>query len=319
MNTNELSIIDHNGSDLWFDTPADWVGSSLFSDAVWLDIISAVAQGKVVQKVFLYNSQPLVVVSQYNHQSILGKYSVFPPFTPYWGLAWYKDTPLEIISTAIQFALKGLCGIRISLPPGTSIPCTGKAWRQQNRKTILITPKTESEQWEELSTSCKQKIRSADRAAVVLDDAGVDELMLLMENTFVNKQIKKKLDSASLKTFISSIITKEIGIIRCIRSEEGNAEHVRLTVNDIKRKLSYDLIAARNIDSNYHGGNYLLWRIIRFQTENGYTLDLTGINTSGVSEFKRSFGGMEIPYSIIEMHQTKLSQIHYRLLRRMNL
>lgn len=167
--------------------------------------------------------------------------------------------------------------------------------------------------------SCRQKIHSAQNEELTIHDGEPEELALLMTETFQRRKVSFPLDRATLAKTLKILVDSGLCYIRRIMRKGGASLSMRMVAQDKSRKISYDIAAGSTEGLRGGAGNLLLWEEIQEEAALGQALDLVGTGVSGVAEFKRSFGGVEKQYIVMEMFRDKVAEMRYRLGRRLGM
>jgi hypothetical protein len=298
---------------------AEWQSGNIFCEHEWLTAIAAMGRGEVGIWHALWNGEPVAIAPVLWRRTTFGKMAFLPPLTPYWGLAWKSgldSTTLELILCEL---VKHNTGWRIALPPDQALPSLPFPTRTAIHTTQIILPKPKEQLRRDLTASCRQKIHSAQNEELTIHDGDPEELALLMAETFQRRKVSFPLDRATLAKTLTILVDSGLCHIRGIMRKGGASLSMHMVARDKPRKISYDIAAGSTEALRGGAGNLLLWEEIAEETEMGQALDLVGTGVSGVAEFKRSFGGAEKQYKVLEMFRDKVSEMRYRLGRRLGM
>ncbi len=298
---------------------AEWQSSSIFCEREWLVAVAAMGRGKVGVWQVLLDDEPVAIAPVLWRKTTFGKMAFLPPLTPYWGLAWKSGLDPTALAQVLSELVKHNTGWRIALPPDLTLPTLSFPTRTAIHTTQIILTKPKEQLWHDLAASCRQKIRSAQNEDLTIHDGDPVELALLMTETFQRRKVSFPLDRATLARILTMLVDSGLCHIKGIKRKGGANLSIRMVVRDKPRKISYDIAAGSSEGLRGGAGNLLLWEEIAEEAGLGQALDLVGTGVSGVAEFKRSFGGVEKQYAIVEMFGDQLSEMRYRLGRRMGM
>jgi hypothetical protein len=312
--------VEYIGIDRLKSNPtAGWQSGSIFYESNWLEAVAGMGRGEVGVWQVLHDNEPVAIAPVLWRKTAFGRMAFLPPLTPYWGLVFKPrigaSTTVDVLNKLVRHGT----GWRIALPPDHSLPSLPFPIRTTRHTTQVILPQPKEQLWHELASSCRQKIRSAQNEDLTLFNGDPQELALLMMDTFRRRKVSFPLDRHKLTQVLTALVNANVCYIRGIRHRGGDSLSMRMVARDNVRKISYDIAAGSSDGLRGGAGNLLLWEEIVEETAQGHSLDLVGTGVTGVADFKRSFGGMEKNYIVLEIFSDKVSEMRYRLGRRLGM
>ena len=305
--------------DLQHNPAAEWQSGSIFCERDWLLAVANMGRGEVGIWQVLQDDALVAFAPVLWRRTTFGRMALLPPLTPYWGYAIKPGLDATTTVHILNELVKHGVGWRISLPPSQTLPAVSFPTRIATHTTQIIQSKPKEQLWHDLAASCRQKIRSAQNEELTIRDGDPEELALLMVETFQRRKVRFPLDRATLDKTLTILVDSGLCHIKGISRKGGTSLNMRMVARDKQRKISYDIAAGSAEGLRGGAGNLLLWEEIIEEAGLGHALDLVGTGVSGVADFKRSFGGDEKRYLVMEMFRDKVSEMRYRLGRRLGM
>jgi len=312
--------IEYKGiEDLGHNPASEWQSGNIFCEHDWLAAVAEMELGEVGIWQALWHDEPVAVAPALWRRTTFGRMAFLPPLTPYWGLALKPGIDSNTAVRIMNELVKRCVGWRISFPPDQTLPTFSFPSRLAIHTTQIIQPQPKEQLWHDLTPSCRQKIHSAQNEELTLHYGEPEELALLMAETFRRRKVYFPLDRVTLARTLTTLVDCGLCHIKGIRRKGGSSLSMRMVARDKQRKIGYDIAAGSAEGLRGGAGNLLLWEEIEEETALGHALDLVGTGVSGVAEFKRSFGGIEKSYMVLEMFRDRVSEMRYRLGRRLGM
>jgi hypothetical protein len=305
--------------DLESNPAAAWLNGSLFCEREWLSAIAGMGRGEVGIWTAYRDAEPVAIAPVLWRRTTLGRMAFLPALTPYWGFAFKPDADDDMSVKVLHGLVKHYTGFRISLPPDHLLPTLPFPTRYAAHTTQIISPQPKEQLWHNLVSSCRQKIRAAQNEDLIVFVGEPEELALLMMDTFRRRKVPYPLARMALAKTLTTLVNSGLCHIKGIKHRGGQSLSMRMVARDKTRNLSYDIAAGSTEGLRGGAGNLLLWEEITEEAALGQTLDLVGTGVSGVADFKRSFGGVEKRYTVMEMFSDRVSEMRYRLGRRLGM
>ena len=175
-------------------------------------------------------------------------------------------------------------------------------WTPQLTRLVPLRPFDET--MSGFGRSVRYNIRHADKNGVTLKESDdVDEAVRLIRASYRRHAVLPPFPVPLLGKWIRKLLDLGIAQPFFAVDDTGRNRAVRVMVPDPPRV--YDWLAGSDAEgSKVRASHWLVANIMkRFSSEGYSTFDFMGVNTPGIREFKRSFGGEDVSYGIVTVYK----------------
>lgn len=238
-----------------------------------------------------------------------------PPITLYNGFAatipvGQKDPGLHAVAAAILDRIVARYHFAaLALPIGCAVVDVfrKKRWQLVTQQTIRVSMPDYESVWRGYSQSLRRKIRRADdhqlRLAETRDVAGVTALYTL---SYERHAMLPPIPAPVVQDWLAHLCEQRIARVFTAVLPNGTVVAARAIIPD--GDVVYDWLAGADVaTADISASHWLVASIQRQCIEEGYrTFDFMGANTPGIVDFKRSFGGDQIPYHVATYYRSSM-------------
>ena len=315
----EIPVQTHTpaSSPAWLQVSGRHRSVPVFASAKWLEILSEVFRFQAQILTAHATSGAGIAIPLLSRQRFFLRVSPAPPITLYNGfqttlppttdkqrrqLIAPTESILREISAHYHFA-------SLSLPVDCPVIDVFHRFRWQllKQRTIVI-PMTDHEAvWAGYSQSLRRKIRRADEQQLRLAETeDIDCVVALHETSYQRHGIMPPVPKIQLLDWMRRLKAENFLRMFTAALPNGKVVAVRVVIPD--HNSIYDWLAGADVGAtDISASHWLVANIHRRFMELGYTsFDFMGANTPGVAEFKRSFGGMEVPFHIATYYRSPM-------------
>jgi hypothetical protein len=233
------------------------------------------------------------------------------PITLYNGIVAAPGTPREAITAGLA-ALERRCHFAVLLTPSQLDPRVfddRPRWLTTEQASIVVDVADFDATWKQFTQSLRRKVRRAEEQSLVfrrVEDAGV--LLALHQTSYARHAIAPPLPSDLLRAWLRTL--QQEGIAECYGASlpAGPVIAARAVVPD--GDVLFDWLAGADIaHHDIAASHWLVARILQEASTRGTRrFDFMGANTPGVTDFKRSFGGVTLPYQVATYYRYPIIQ-----------
>ncbi|MDH7515746.1 MAG: GNAT family N-acetyltransferase [Bacteroidota bacterium] len=166
------------------------------------------------------------------------------------------------------------------------------SWRMNIFDTLLIDVSDYERTRARYSRSLQQRIRRAEKHRLVfMPDGDPDVLLSLCCRSYERHGIAPPIPASRLVRWVRALREAGLGRIYTATLSSGDPIAARFIAKD--GTILYDCIAGADIPAHdVSASHWLVDAILRRAAEEGFTtFDFLGVNTPGIADFKRAFGG----------------------------
>ncbi len=177
------------------------------------------------------------------------------------------------------------------------------------RYTSLVDLNDISKTYEQFDDDTKYEIRKAEKNAIeiVRGNDSFDAFNKLHEATFNRQGIKRTdYEVKLIKRIYDALYSKRLCKLFFAKTKDGVNSAAAMIINDCKR--AYYLFGASDPETRNNGAtSLLLWSIFNELHKDGLKeIDLVGVNSPKRGRFKMGFGGLLVPYMLVERKLTEI-------------
>lgn len=247
------------------------------------------------------------------------------PITLYNGIVALPDAPREAIAAGLA-ALERRCHYAALLaPPHLDARVFGDRprWQTTEQASIVVDVADFEQTWKQFTQSLRRKIRRAEEQSLVfhrIEDTGL--LLALHQKSYARHAIAPPLPADTLRAWVRTL--QQEGIAECYGASlpAGAVIAARAVIPD--GDVLFDWLAGAEIaHHDIAASHWLVARILQEASARAMRrFDFMGANTPGVTDFKRSFGGLTTPYLVAAyyrhpiIHSLERARNELRLRRR---
>ncbi len=302
MTNIELKLLSSKGDfKMWDDFVLKSYSGTIFHRPLWLklsgrkfDIYGAFQEGSLIGGFIVpyFSLGPL-------------KASLPPPLTPYSGIVFqsYEGKYVNKLSKEKEIAIKLANFIKKTYKWGTLAfspliidlqPFIWQSYTVLPRYTYILNITNLDEVWNNISTEKRNDIRKAERdGLIVMTDLSVEEILNIVERTFLRQKRKWKWKKPAFKYFKELSSWKGFTVV----DSSNNKLAATLIVWDEKR--AYYLLGGYESEGKHRGALSLcLWESIKFVNKELRLneFDFEGSMKPRLEKSIREFGGRITPY-----------------------
>jgi hypothetical protein len=302
--------------------------TSIFHTLHWNKLIMKESEQKCRTLVALKGNEPVGLFSFFEGMDN-GSRVLMSPASRYYSiygcpvaLAGHEDSILSLLSEA-EHKMRGAYYCLVS-PPGYSRKVLEEAgyMAKEGLTSIIDLKKTEDELFGYIEKRSQKAIRSAIKHGVTVsvgDERDVDEFCRIYAELYsqINESTDRKLyilPERFLKEVYRSLSSHNNAFILVGKVGEKVANSsIQFCYN---RTVYAWLLGTRREFREYKVDTLLYWTLIKWGRDHGFGyLDLCGIDIPSMAQFKRSFGGSDIPfyYASKKASGYKLRRLAYHL------
>ena len=308
----EFREVDRSLISKWDDIVFSLPGGTIFHTLKWLKIIKD-NQALDIRNIGIFLDGELVGILPLCLKRFLFIKVAGSPFvvedTPYMGPVMDSSHIVDLLPALDSYMRKkGINYLRIISNQAYDVRSIYDTYHFIDKHThILDITKTEDELWKGLEDRCRSHIRKAKKSVVVansvIDRNFIEKYYSLIEHVYHAQDMPCPNQEGFYYDIWDSFGQSNVIFL----SAEYSGEVIAGTIIILDRKSAYYLNGASKQEfRSLSASNLLLWEAIRITKEKGAEqFDFVGSDIPRLAEFKKSFGGQLVTYSLIEKSSSK--------------
>ena len=293
----------------WDDLARQHAHGALFASRRWLYILADVF-GLSDDGILVSDTRgPIVGIPLLTRKR--GPLRVAPPhpITLYNGIVSVPGAPAEAIAAGLN-ALERRCHYAALLAPpqlDESVFDNRERWSLSDQASIVVDVADFERTWKQFTQSLRRKIRRAEEQSLAfhrIEDTGL--LLALHRKSYARHDVAPPLHADVLRAWLRTL--QQEGIAECYGASlpAGPTIAARVVIPD--GEILFDWLAGADIAHlDISASHWLVARILQEASSRSMRgLDFMGANTPGVTDFKRSFGGITRPYFVASYYRHPL-------------
>lgn len=294
----------HEQPELWERLLAASPDASVFSGTAWLTTLAQTFRKRALGFVVSSDGEPRAGIPLLLHRRGPLRLAAPLPITLYAGLirtvadASLLDPLLRMIERRLHFVV-----LSATMSEAERELLHSHGWRVRSQQTLRISLQDPEALWNGYNQSLRRKIRRAEEAGLQLDaDPPSGEIIRMYEQSYFRHGNLPPIPGKTLEAWLGALRARSI--VRCFsaRHADGRCAAVRVVLRS--GDTLYDWLAGADPAVIPSASHWLVHAILRkFSQEGCLLFDFMGANTPGVTDFKRSFGGVIHEYHEAEWYR----------------
>lgn len=218
-------------------------------------------------------------------------------YAPFAGKPTSRVSRQRRAATALIPALRASRGFDYSFSPGFVdwLPFHWNGYAQETRYSYRIAAGQVGAWREQADSRLRNDLQRAARAGLRFDPAApLSELIELAGRTYRRQGAAPPFREARMEAALRSVIAAGSGSTGCVRSPEGKAAAIALTLQD--RRAAFLTITGYADDAKPGATSLLIASLIDKALADGIDFDFEGSMIQPIEAYYRGFGGMLMPY-----------------------
>ena len=220
-------------------------------------------------------------------------------------------------------AVEGQCNfiaLSAQFEASTQTVFRSRKWMLQSRLNRCLQLEDSESLWNGYSQSLRRKLRRAEDSGLRLDtDPPVQLLAECYGKSYQRHGVKPPISVDHMQAWLTTLRKQGILDLYAAKRADGRCVATRAMIRD--GDTLYDWLAGSDPPLAPSGSHWLLHVLLsRYLDAGCRRFDFMGANTPGVSDFKRSFGGLHVEYQDLEWYRPTLlrhvNQLRSRLRQR---